>query len=80
MAQAGNLHKDQRVTLDFFVMAEMGNLTIKKEKGNLDTCLGVALVYFHNGRGISFIRKVNRSDGYYNQSCWIDGWMFFIFV
>ena len=31
MAQVGNLHKDQGVTLDFFIMAEMGNL---------DICLG----------------------------------------
>jgi hypothetical protein len=26
--------------------------------GNLDTYLGVTLVYFHNGRGGQFIRKI----------------------
>ena len=26
MAQVGNLHKDQEVTLDFFIMIEVGNL------------------------------------------------------
>ena len=45
------------VTLDSFIMEEVGNL---------DTCLGVTLVYFHNIRGGEFIRKDNRSDGYYN--------------
>jgi hypothetical protein len=32
----------------FFIMAYVGNL---------DTCFGVTLVYFHNGRGGWFIRK-----------------------
>jgi hypothetical protein len=26
--------------------------------GNLDTCLGVTLVYFHNGKDEYFIRKI----------------------
>ena len=33
--------KIRRVTLDFFIMAEVGNL---------DTCLGAILVHLHNSR------------------------------
>ena len=28
------------------------------EVGNLDTCLGVILVYFHNVKGGQFIKKI----------------------
>ena len=42
MAQVGNLHEDQGVTLDFFTMAQVGNQVYIQ---------GVTLIYFHNGRG-----------------------------
>jgi hypothetical protein len=38
----GNLHEDYAVTLDFFIMAEVDNL---------DTYLGVTLIYFYNDTG-----------------------------
>ena len=41
MAKVGNLHEDWGVTLVFY----NGKL------GNLDTCLGGYLVYFHNDTG-----------------------------
>ena len=37
MVYVDNLHKDEEVILNFLIMAEMSNL---------DTCLGVILVYF----------------------------------
>ena len=42
MAKMSNLHKDYGITLDFFIMAGVGNL---------DTYLGDTLFCFHNGRG-----------------------------
>ena len=42
MAYVDNLHKDQGVTLDFFIMAEVDNL---------DTYLGGYFSIFYNYRG-----------------------------
>ena len=48
-----NLHEDLRVTLDSFIIVEVGNL---------DTCLGGYFSLFYNSRGAYFIKKDNRSN------------------
>ena len=36
------------------------------EVGNLNTCLGVTLVYFYNDKVRNLLKKYNKSNGYYN--------------
>ena len=58
-------------TLDLFIMVDVSNLN------RYIYIQGVILVYFNYDIGI---RKDNRSNDYYNQSCQIVGNMFLIFV